>query len=58
MGFSTKDVLYLIMPDRFANGDPSNDTWENFPVNRENGGGHHGGDLKGIKDHLGIPYKD
>ncbi|MBR7003441.1 MAG: cyclomaltodextrinase N-terminal domain-containing protein [Bacteroidales bacterium] len=53
MGFSTKDVLYLIMPDRFANGDPSNDTWENFPVNRENGGGHHGGDLKGIKDHLG-----
>ena len=51
-GFSTKDVLYLIMPDRFSNGDPSNDAWENFPVNRQNGGGHHGGDLKGIKDHL------
>ena len=52
-GFSTKDVLYLIMPDRFANGNPANDTWENFGVDRRNGGGHHGGDLQGIQDHLG-----
>jgi len=51
-GFTTKDVLYLIMPDRFANGNPGNDEWENFPVNRQNGGSHHGGDLQGIKDHL------
>ena len=51
-GFSTKDVLYLIMPDRFANGNPANDDWENFTVNRQNGGAHHGGDLQGIKDHL------
>ena len=51
-GFTSKDVLYLIMPDRFANGDPSNDTYENFGVNRAQGGGHHGGDLKGIVDHL------
>ena len=51
-GFSTKDVLYLIMPDRFANGNPANDVWENFGVDRKNGGGHHGGDLQGIKDHL------
>ena len=51
-GFTSKDVLYLIMPDRFANGDPSNDTYENFGVNRAQGGGHHGGDLKGIRDHL------
>ncbi len=51
-GFTTKDVLYLIMPDRFSNGNPANDEWENFPVNRQNGGGHHGGDLQGIKEHL------
>ena len=52
-GFSTKDVLYLIMPDRFANGNPSNDDWEQFKADRRNGGGHHGGDLQGIRDHLG-----
>ena len=51
-GFTTKDVLYLIMPDRFANGNPDNDEWEEFKVNRGNGGAHHGGDLQGIKDHL------
>ena len=51
-GFSPKDVLYLIMPDRFANGDPSNDVLEPFGVDRRNGGAHHGGDLKGIRDHL------
>ena len=52
-GFSTKDVLYLIMPDRFANGNPANDDWEQFKADRSNGGGHHGGDLQGIRDHLG-----
>lgn len=52
-GFSTKDVLYLIMPDRFANGNPTNDDWEQFKADRRNGGGHHGGDLQGIRDHLG-----
>ena len=52
-GFSTKDVLYLIMPDRFANGNPANDDWEQFKADRRNGGGHHGGDLQGIRDHLG-----
>lgn len=52
MGFSSKDVLYLIMPDRFANGDVSNDVLDGYKVNRSNGGGRHGGDLKGIKDHL------
>ena len=51
-GFSPKDVLYLIMPDRFANGDPSNDTLAPFGVDRRNGGAHHGGDLQGIRDHL------
>ena len=52
-GFTTKDVLYLIMPDRFANGNPANDDWEQFKADRRNGGGHHGGDLQGIRDHLG-----
>ncbi len=53
-GISPKDVLYLIMPDRFANGDPSND---NVPgmlegLARDSLVGRHGGDLKGIIDHL------
>ncbi|MBO5582659.1 MAG: cyclomaltodextrinase N-terminal domain-containing protein [Bacteroidales bacterium] len=52
-GFSTRDVLYLIMPDRFANGDPANDDWEQFKADRSSGGGHHGGDLAGIRKHLG-----
>ncbi len=51
-GFTTKDVLYLIMPDRYSNGNPDNDNLENWTVNRGNGGGRHGGDLQGIKDHL------
>ena len=50
-GFTTKDVLYLIMPDRYANGNPGNDNLENWTVSRT-GGGRHGGDLQGIKDHL------
>ena len=53
-GLSTDDVIYLIMPDRFANGDPTNDE----PA--EAGGSHdrakprayHGGDLHGIRNHL------
>ncbi len=53
-GLSTRDVIYLIMPDRFANGDPSND---NVPgmldtLAREALLGRHGGDLKGILDRL------
>ena len=51
-GFTSADVLYLIMPDRFANGDPANDVLENWGVDRSNGGGHHGGDLQGVRDHL------
>lgn len=48
LGFSTADVLYLITPDRFANGDPSNDNLEGATVNRERAGGRHGGDIRGI----------
>ena len=54
-GLSPADLIYLIMPDRFANGDPSNDKFvhmadtaadANNPILR------HGGDLKGITQHL------
>lgn len=53
-GFDSSDVIYLIMPDRFANGDPSNDSTSNTieKVNREHQGGRHGGDIKGVIDHL------
>lgn len=54
-GFDSSDVLYLIMPDRFANGDPSNDQIPmrmDYKVDRENPSGRHGGDLKGISDKL------
>lgn len=52
MGFSGADVLYLITPDRFANGDPSNDTLEGARVDRSRSGGRHGGDIQGVTDHL------
>jgi len=55
-GFSSSDVLYLIMPDRFANGDPSNDQIRMqmpYKVDREDPNARHGGDLKGISDRLG-----
>ncbi|MGB3005310.1 MAG: alpha-amylase family glycosyl hydrolase, partial [Chitinophagaceae bacterium] len=55
-GVSSKDLIYLLMPDRFNNGDPTNDFFEdrrdkghdrNNPLDR------HGGDLKGVQDKLG-----
>ena len=52
-GFTSADVLYLIMPDRFADGDPANDhTPGSPPADRRNPHAYHGGDLKGIIDHL------
>ena len=53
-GFDNSDVMYLIMPDRFANGDTSNDEVEGMKegYNRRKRYGRHGGDLKGISDHL------
>lgn len=52
--FTSSDVMYLIMPDRFANGDPTNDSSKNLieKANRNNPGGRHGGDLRGIINHL------
>ncbi|MEN0055342.1 MAG: cyclomaltodextrinase N-terminal domain-containing protein, partial [Mucilaginibacter sp.] len=54
-GVTSKDVIYLIMPDRFANGDPSNDSFSNLReqgINRDSMFYRHGGDIKGIMDHL------
>ncbi|MBS0010484.1 MAG: glycoside hydrolase family 13 protein [Bacteroidales bacterium] len=53
-GFDNSDVMYLIMPDRFANGDPSNDEIEGMRegLNRRKRYGRHGGDIKGIREHL------
>jgi glycosidase len=55
-GFSADDVVYLIMPDRFGNGDPSNDDPAKAPglLDRAKTRFYHGGDLKGVTDHL--PY--
>ena len=52
--FSSKDVMYLIMPDRFANGDISNDSQPNLieKANRNLPSGRHGGDLRGIINNL------
>ncbi|MFA9372068.1 MAG: glycoside hydrolase family 13 protein [Labilibaculum antarcticum] len=53
-GYDASDVVYLIMPDRFANGDPSNDSVKGMKdkLDRENPDGRHGGDIQGIIDHL------
>ena len=53
-GFDGSDVIYLITPDRFANGNPSNDAvagMKELP-NRANKNGRHGGDIQGIKNSL------
>lgn len=55
-GFGQEDVIYLIMPDRFANGNPNNDAVEGcieLPARNEPSG-RHGGDLAGIEQNL--PY--
>lgn len=55
-GFNRDDVIYLIMPDRFSNGDPANDEPEvsRGILDRNKGRRYHGGDLQGIIDRL--PY--
>jgi glycosidase len=56
-GITSDDVIYLIMPDRFSNGDASNDAPAGSPVeanDRRNPRSYHGGDLRGIINHL--PY--
>lgn len=59
-GFSGADVLYMVMPDRFADGNPDNNIDKSManPVgaDRSDPNARHGGDLKGIADH--IDYMD
>ena len=52
--YTAADMIYLIMPDRFANGDPSNDSTSDTAEksDRSKYVGRHGGDIKGIIDHL------
>ncbi len=54
VGCTPKDVIYLLMPDRFSNGDLLNDSHSSTieKVNRTLPGGRHGGDIQGIINHL------
>ncbi len=53
-GIDGADAIYLITPDRFVNGDPSNDNVEGMKerADRQNPDGRHGGDIQGIMDRL------
>ncbi|MEO0000915.1 MAG: hypothetical protein RL766_961 [Bacteroidota bacterium] len=54
-GVRSNDLVYLIMPDRFANGDPSNDAFKDLrdsTSDRNNPYSRHGGDLLGVKQKL------
>jgi glycosidase len=52
--FGAQDVIYLMMPDRFSNGDLSNDSMESLKekADRDNKNGRHGGDIEGIISRL------
>lgn len=55
-GFTSKDVLYLIMPDRFANGNAKNDVVKSLKdknTDRQNPSARHGGDIAGIQNNVG-----
>ncbi|WP_445776686.1 glycoside hydrolase family 13 protein [Shewanella sp.] len=56
IGFNNKDVIYLITPDRFVNGNPDNDNHPSMleKADRSFDGGRHGGDIMGIRKAL--PY--
>lgn len=53
-GFDSSDVIYLLTPDRFANGNMNNDTITGMAdkSKRDHKDGRHGGDIQGILDHL------
>lgn len=54
-GVTSEDIVYLIMPDRFSNGDPSNDRVPGMldqTLRRDTVFNRHGGDLKGVQNHL------
>lgn len=55
MGFSNADVLYMLMPDRFANGNEANDDMKMktaYATDRSKPSLRHGGDMEGIRRHL------
>lgn len=55
VGFNSTDVVYLITPDRFANANSANDTFENLnekTTNRKDDYARHGGDIAGITKHI------
>src|SRR5690606_5180771 len=59
MGVTSEDLIYLIMPDRFSNGDESNDRIPGMldqSLRRDTVFNRHGGDLKGIQNHLDYLY--
>jgi len=53
-GFDASDAVYLLMPDRFSNGNPDNDSMKGMleKADRSNPDGRHGGDLQGVINHL------
>ncbi len=54
-GVTSKDFIYLILPDRFSNGDPSNDKvpgMRDQTLNRDTVFNRHGGDLQGVQNKL------
>ncbi len=58
-GFDSSDLIYLVMPDRFANGNSDNDSTDDTveEVNRTELSGRHGGDIQGIINHLDYLYE-
>ena len=55
MGFTNADVLYMLMPDRFADGNPANNQipgMETYKNDRSQPSLRHGGDIEGIRQHL------
>ena len=54
-GVNSSDFVYLLMPDRFSNGDPSNDIVSSYRDTKMDRGSlvaRHGGDLKGVENHI------
>jgi glycosidase len=52
--YDSSDVIYLITPDRFVNGDPTNDNVEGYAdeADRDDAYGRHGGDIEGVRQSL------
>ena len=54
-GVTSEDFVYLLMPDRFSNGDPTNDAFNDLrdkEADRNNKYARHGGDIQGIINHF------